>query len=67
MQTNHEYPTHIIMGDNSFSRIKTEEIYKAEAGQPVVEETIFGWIIRDGDQAWPTMSACISEMSVTTK
>ena len=49
MQTDHEYPVHLIIGDNTFSRIKTEEIYKGEAGEPVVEGTTFGWIIHGGD------------------
>ena len=51
MQTDHEYPVHLIIGDNTFSRIKTEEFYKGEAGDPVVEGTTFGRIIHGGDLA----------------
>ena len=51
MQTDHEYPIHLIIGDNTFSQIKTEEIYKGEAGEPLVEGTTFGRIIHGGDQA----------------
>ena len=51
MQTDHKYPVHLITGDNTFSRIKTEKIYKGEAGEPVVEGTTFGWIIHGGDLA----------------
>ena len=51
MQTDHEYLVHLIMGGNNVSRIKTEDIYKWESGEPVVEGTTFGWIIHDGDLA----------------
>ena len=51
MQTDHQYPVHLIIGDNTFSRIKTEEIYKGEAGEPVVEGTTFGWIMHGRDLA----------------
>ena len=51
MQTDHEYPVHLIIGDNTFSRIKTGVIYKGEAGEPVVEGTTFGRIIHGGDLA----------------
>ncbi len=49
MQADHEYPIHLIIGDNTFSRMKTEEIYKGKSGEPVVEGTTFGWIIHGGD------------------
>jgi hypothetical protein len=49
MQADHVYPIHLIIGDNTFSRMKTEEIYKGKSGEPVVEGTTFGWIIHGGD------------------
>ena len=51
MQPDHKYPIHLIVGDNTFSRMKTEEIYKGKPGEPVVEGTTFGWIIHGGDLA----------------
>ena len=51
MQTDHKYPVHLTIGDNTFSRIKTEKIYKGEAGEPVVEGMTFGWIMYGGDLA----------------
>ena len=49
MHPDHKYPIHLIVGDNTFSRMKTEEIYKGKPGEPVVEGTTFGWIIHGGD------------------
>ena len=44
-----EYPIHMILGDNTFCKIKTEEIYKGKDGDPMVEGTSFGWIVHGGD------------------
>ncbi len=51
MTTNGEYPIHLILGDSTFSKIKTEEIYKGKDGDPIVEGTSFGWIVHGGDIA----------------
>ena len=40
---------HLIIGDNTFSRIRTETVSKGEQGDPIVEETSFGWVIHGGD------------------
>ncbi|CAB3997817.1 Hypothetical predicted protein, partial [Paramuricea clavata] len=32
----------LIIGDNTFSRIRTETVCKGEQGDPIVEETSFG-------------------------
>ena len=40
---------HLIIGDNTFSRIRTENVSKGEQGDPIVEETSFGWVIHGGD------------------
>ena len=44
-----EYPLHLILGDNTYSRIRTEQVYKGEPGDPIVEGTTFGWVIHGGD------------------
>ena len=44
-----KYPIHMILGDNTFCKIKTEEIYKGKDGDPMVEGTSFGWIVHGGD------------------
>ena len=45
-----EYTIHLILGDNTFSRIKTEEVIKGAKGDPIVEGTTFGYIIHLGDK-----------------
>jgi hypothetical protein len=45
MTTDGEYPINKILGDNTFYKIKTEEIYKGKDGDPIVEGTSFGWIV----------------------
>jgi hypothetical protein len=44
-----DYPIHIIIGDGTYSRIRTENVYKGNPGDPIVEETSFGWVIHGGD------------------
>ena len=45
-----EYTVHLILGDNTFSRIKTEEVIKGAKRDPLVEGTTFGNIIHGGDK-----------------
>ena len=40
---------HLIIGDKTFSRMRTEAVCKGEEGDPVVEETSFGWLVHGGD------------------
>ena len=44
-----EYKIDIILGDSTYCKIKTEEIYKGNPGEPIVEGTTFGWVIHGGD------------------
>ena len=44
-----EYPIHLILGDSTYSRIRTENVYKGNPGDPLVEETTFGWVIHGGE------------------
>ena len=44
-----EYPIDIILGDSTFCKIKTEDVYKGKPGEPIVEGTTFGWVIHGGD------------------
>ena len=43
------YPIHLILGDKTYSRIRTEQVLKGNEGDPVVEETTFSWLIHGGD------------------
>ena len=44
-----EHPIHLILGDGTYSRIRTEKVYKGNPGDPLVEETTFGWVIHGGE------------------
>ena len=44
-----EYKIDIILGDSTYCKIKTEDIYKENPGEPIVEGTTFGWVIHGGD------------------
>ena len=44
-----DYPIHIILGDGTYSRIRTENVYKGNQGDPILEETSFWWVIHGGD------------------
>ena len=44
-----DYPIHIIIGDGTYSGIRTENVYKGNPGDPIVKETSFGWVIHGGD------------------
>ena len=44
-QIGDEYPIHVILGDSTYCRIRTEEVYKGQPGEPIVEGTTFGWVI----------------------
>ena len=58
MIANGEYPIHLILGDNTYSRIRTEKVCKEKPGDPIVEETTFGWVIHGGDD-YSSENACM--------
>ena len=37
------------MGDQTYCKIRTEEVFKGNPGDPVVEGSTFGWIIHGGN------------------
>ena len=39
----------MILGDSTYCRIRTEEVYKGQPGEPIVEGTTFGWVIHGGN------------------
>ena len=49
MNTEGKYPIHMILGDKTYCKIRTEEIFKGNPGDPVVEGSTFGWIIHGGN------------------
>ena len=44
-----KYQIHVIIGDSTYCRIKTEEVYKGAPGDPIVEGTTFAWTVHDGE------------------
>ena len=41
----------MILGDSTHCRIRTEEVYKGQPGEPIVEGTTFGWVILGGNDS----------------
>ena len=50
MTSGGEYQIHLILGDSTYSRIRTEKVFKGNPGEPLVEETTFGWVVHGGDE-----------------
>ena len=50
-QIGDEYPIHVILGDSTYCRIRTYEVYKGQQGKPIVEGTTFGWVIHGGNDS----------------
>ena len=48
MTSEGEYQIHLILGDSMYSRIRTEKVFKGNPGEPLVEETTFGWVVHGG-------------------
>ena len=44
-----ECQIHLILGDTTYSRIRTEKVFKGKPGEPLVEETAFGWVVHGDD------------------
>ena len=40
----------MILGDSTYCRIKTEDVFNGKPGEAIVERTTFGWIIHGGDR-----------------
>ena len=50
MTSGEEYQIHLILGDSMYSRIRTEKVFKGNPGEPLVEETTFGWVVHGEDE-----------------
>ena len=48
MRVDNEYSIQIILGDNAYCRIRTEEVFIGKPGEPIVESTTFDWVIHGG-------------------
>ena len=47
---NDEHPVHIILGDSTYCKIRTEQVFKGHPADRIVEGTRFGWIIHGGKE-----------------
>ena len=43
-----EYPIHIILGDATYCKIRTDQVQKGKPEDPIVEGTTFGWVVHGG-------------------
>ena len=43
-----EYPIHVILGDATYCKIRTDEGYKGKPEDPILEGTTFGWVVHGG-------------------
>ena len=44
-----EYPIHVILGDATYCKIRTDQVYKGKPEDPIVEGTTFGWVVHGGN------------------
>ena len=49
MTANNEYPIHLILGDSTYCKIRTEQVFKGKPEDPIVEGTQFSWVIHGGE------------------
>ncbi|XP_028411676.1 uncharacterized protein LOC114534432 [Dendronephthya gigantea] len=63
MTSDGEHPIHIILGDGTYSRIRTEKVYKGNPGDPLVEETTFGWVVHGGENYSSDACMCTREVN----
>ena len=49
MRANSKYPIDIILGNNVYCEVKTEEDFVDKPVEPTVEGTTFGWVIHGGE------------------
>ena len=43
-----EYPIHVVLGDATYCKIRTEHVFKGQPEYPIVEGTTFGSIVHGG-------------------
>ena len=48
MTASEEYPIHVILGDRTYCKIRTDPTFKGHPEDPIVEGTTFGWVIHGG-------------------
>ena len=61
MTASEEYPIHVILGDSTYCKIRTEQTFNGRPEDPIVESTTFGWIIHGGEDYADDKSMFIKE------
>ena len=59
MTSGGEYQIDLILGDSMYSRIRTERVFKGNPGEPLEEETTFGWVVHGGDEYASDHGVCM--------
>ncbi|XP_022809137.1 uncharacterized protein LOC111346107 [Stylophora pistillata] len=58
MTSTGEHQLRLILRDGVYSRIRTERVLKGHPGEPLAEETTFGWVVHGGDE-YESGSSCM--------
>lgn len=62
MTSTGEHQIQHVLEDGIYSRIRTERVIKRQPGEPLVEETHFGWMVHGGDEyGSDSTSMCLRE------
>lgn len=60
---NEEYPIQLILGDSTYCKIRTEQVFKGKPEEPIVEGTTFGWVIHGGEDYADSKCMFVKESS----
>ena len=58
MTSTGEHQIQLILGDGVYSRMRTERVFKGHPGEPLVEETTFGWVVHGETNMRVGAAAC---------
>lgn len=58
-----EYPIHVILGDTTYCKIRSDQDHKGQPEDPIVEGTTFGWVVHGGKDYADTKCMYVRECS----
>lgn len=58
-----EYPIHVILGDRTYCKIRTDQTFKGRPEDPIVKGTTFGWVIHGGMEYTDNKCMNVKEVS----
>jgi hypothetical protein len=56
-----EYPIQVILGDTTYCKIRTDQVYKGKSEDPIVEGTTFGWVVHGGQDYADSMGMYVRD------